>query len=53
MFLSKAQIGDFLECDCDIVRATRSMTFIQARLNVSGEAIASATAIFKAMRPAS
>jgi acyl-coenzyme A thioesterase PaaI-like protein len=53
MFLSKAQIGDFLECDCDIVRATRSMTFIQARLNVSGEAIASATAIFKAMRPTS
>ena len=50
-FLSKAQVGDLLECDCDIVRATRSMTFIQARLNVNGEAIASATAIFKAARP--
>lgn len=52
IFLSKAQIGDFLECDCDIVHTTRSMTFIQARLNVSGEAIATATAIFKATRPA-
>ena len=52
-FLSKAQVGDFLECDCEIVRTTRSMSFIQARLNVNGEAIATATAIFKAMRPAS
>ena len=51
-FLSKAQVGDFLECACEIVRATRSMTFIQASLNVNGEAIATATAIFKAMRPA-
>jgi uncharacterized protein (TIGR00369 family) len=51
-FLSKAQVGDFLECDCEIVRTTRSMTFIAARLNVNGEAIATATAIFKAMRPA-
>jgi acyl-coenzyme A thioesterase PaaI-like protein len=53
MFLGKARVGDFLECDCDIVRTTRSMTFIQARLNVSGQVIATATAIFKAMRPAS
>jgi acyl-coenzyme A thioesterase PaaI-like protein len=53
IFLSKAQVGDFLECDCEIVRTTRSMTFIAARLNVNGEAIATATAIFKAMRPAS
>ena len=50
-FLSMAQVGDFLECDCEIVRTTRSMSFIQARLNVNGEAIATATAIFKAMRP--
>ncbi len=52
-FLSKAQVGDFLECDCEIVRTTRSMTFIAAQLNVNSEAIATATAIFKAMRPAS
>lgn len=51
-FLSMAKVGDFLECDCQIVRATRSMTFIQAQLNVAGDAIATATAIFKAMRPA-
>jgi uncharacterized protein (TIGR00369 family) len=51
-FLSMARVGDFLECDCEIVRTTRSMTFIAARLNVNGEAIATATAIFKAMRPA-
>jgi|SRR5580698_7083867 uncharacterized protein (TIGR00369 family) len=52
-FLSKAQVGDFLECACEIVRTTRSMTFVQARLNVDGAAIATATAIFKAIaRPA-
>lgn len=50
-FLSMAQVGDFLECDCRIVRTTRSMAFIEARLNVAGEAVATATAIFKAMRP--
>lgn len=50
-FLSKAAVGDFLECACEIVRATRSMTFIQARLTVGDTIIATATAIFKAMRP--
>jgi len=51
-FLSMAKVGDFLECDCQIVRTTRSMTFIEARVNVAGEAIATASAIFKAMRSA-
>ncbi len=52
-FLSTAQLGDFLECACEIVGTTRSMTFVQAQLNVAGAPIATATAIFKAVaRPA-
>jgi uncharacterized protein (TIGR00369 family) len=50
-FLSPVQVDQFLECDCEIVRTTRSMTFIQARLNADGETIATASAIFKALRP--
>jgi acyl-coenzyme A thioesterase PaaI-like protein len=50
-FLSTAQVGDFLECACEIVCTTRSMTFVQARLNVAGAPIATATAIFKAAPP--
>lgn len=46
-FLRTAQVGDFLECACQIVCTTRSMTFVQARLNVAGAPIATATAIFK------
>ena len=46
-FLSTAQVGDFLECAYEIVRTTRSMTFVQARLHVAGTPIATATAIFK------
>ena len=48
-FLRKAEIGMFLECACDITRTTRSLTFVEARLHADGQAVATASAIFKAI----
>lgn len=50
-FLKPAQLGDFVEASCDIVRATRSMSFVEAKLRVGQEVVASASLTFKAVRP--
>jgi uncharacterized protein (TIGR00369 family) len=49
-FLRRVQPGDIIESDCTIVRRTRSMTFIEVRLRVGEEVVATASLIFKAIR---
>lgn len=49
-FLRPVRIGDLLELDCDIVKTTRSMAFVEARLFVADDIAATANLIFKAMR---
>ena len=52
VFLKPVQVGDFVEATCRIVEVTRSMTFVEATLSVADAAVATATLIFKARRPA-
>ncbi len=51
-FLKPVHVGDLVEPSGEIVRVTRSMTFVEARLTVSGSVVATASLIFKAMRGA-
>ncbi len=48
-FLKPVQIGDFIEPSCDITSVTRSMTFVEAKLRVAGQLVATAGLIFKAV----
>jgi uncharacterized protein (TIGR00369 family) len=50
-FLKPVQVGHFIEPSCDIISVTRSMTFAEAKMRVAGEVVATATLIFKAVRP--
>ena len=52
VFLRAIMPGDFLEPDIVIVEATRSMTFLEAKLRVGDKVVASASLIFKALRVA-
>ncbi len=47
-FLAPVRVGDLVEAECAIVRRTRSMAFVEARLRVGGEAAAIASLVFKA-----
>src|SRR5687768_3307365 len=51
-FLKPVRVGDFVEVTCSVVEATRSMTFVEAKLCVADAAVATATLIFKARRSA-
>jgi uncharacterized protein (TIGR00369 family) len=51
VFLKPVQVDDFVEVTCTVVEATRSMTFVEAKLSVADAAVATATLIFKARRP--
>jgi uncharacterized protein (TIGR00369 family) len=48
-FLHPVQVGDLVELACEIVKVTRSMAFVEVRLTVLGEIVATAHLIFKAM----
>ena len=52
VFLKPVEVGDFVEVSCRVVEATRSMTFVEAKLSVAEGAVATATLIFKARRSA-
>jgi uncharacterized protein (TIGR00369 family) len=52
VFLKPVQVGDFVEVTCSVVEATRSMTFVEAKLSVADDAVATATLIFKVRRSA-
>lgn len=47
-FFAPVRVGDLVEVDCAIVRRTRSMAFVEARLRVGAEAVATASLVFKA-----
>lgn len=49
-FLQPVRVGDLVEPQCEIVKVTRSMTFVEARLHVGGSVVATASLIFKAVR---
>jgi len=46
-YVGAARIGDFIEVDCDVVRITRSLAFMQARLTVGEQVVATANGIWK------
>jgi uncharacterized protein (TIGR00369 family) len=48
-FLRRVEVGDFVEAGCEVVRRTRSMTFVEARVRVKGELVATAQSVFKAV----
>ncbi|WP_270933500.1 PaaI family thioesterase [Falsiroseomonas oryzae] len=50
-FLKPVQVGELVEVSGEIVKVTGSMTFVEAKLRVSGSVVATATLIFKAIRP--
>jgi acyl-coenzyme A thioesterase PaaI-like protein len=50
-FLQPVQIGAFIACDCGIVHRAGSMSFLEAKCRVGAQIVASATAIYKAIRP--
>lgn len=50
-FLRPVRVGDLVEVGGEIVKATASMTFAEAKLRVGGGVVATASLIFKAIRP--
>ena len=52
-FIGPVRIGDLLELDCQIVKTTRSMVFLEARLFVADDIVATANLIFKVTRTGS
>lgn len=50
-FLTGAKIGDFVHTECQLVRETRTLTFATGRLLSNDGIIASASAVFKFVRP--
>lgn len=51
-FLQPVRVGDLVEPRGEIVKVTRSMAFVDARLHVADSIVATASLIFKAARPA-
>ena len=50
-FLKAVNVGDLVEASGEIVKVTGSMTFVDAKLRVGGSVVATASLIFKAIRP--
>jgi uncharacterized protein (TIGR00369 family) len=50
-FLQPVQIGELVECTTETVHRTRKMSFVTARCCVGARIVASASAIYKAIRP--
>ncbi|WP_291296801.1 PaaI family thioesterase [Elioraea sp.] len=51
-FLEPVHVGDLVEPRGEIVKVTRSMSFVEARLHVGDSVVATASLIFKAARGA-
>jgi uncharacterized protein (TIGR00369 family) len=51
VFLAPVRPGDAVEAQCEIVKVTGSMTFVEARLFVADAVVATASAVLKASRP--
>lgn len=51
VFLVPVRAGDFVEARCEIVKVTRSMTFVEAKVIVADAVVATASAVLKALRP--
>ena len=49
-FADAVQIGEFIEADCVVTRATRSVTFVTGRILVSERVVATANGIWKIQR---
>lgn len=50
-FLQPVQVGDLVEVGGGVVKVTGSMTVVEAKLRVGGSIVATASLIFKAIRP--
>lgn len=46
-YVGAAEIGDFIEADCDVVRVTRSLVFMRAEMKVHDRVVATANGIWK------
>jgi uncharacterized protein (TIGR00369 family) len=46
-FIGAVKVGDFVEAHCEIVRKTRSVLFIEAKLKVGDRTVAVASGIWK------
>jgi uncharacterized protein (TIGR00369 family) len=46
-FVGGVKVGDFVEAHCEIVRETRSLLFIESKLKIGAQIIASASGIWK------
>lgn len=49
-FLQPVRVGELVEPECDIVKVTRSMSFVDVKLRVDEAVVATASLIFKASR---
>lgn len=49
-FVDAAQIGEFVEARCQIVRRTKSLTFMSASLQIGERVVATASGIWKTVR---
>jgi uncharacterized protein (TIGR00369 family) len=46
-FVDSVRLGEFVEAKCEVVRATRSIVFMQAKIAVGTRTVATATGIWK------
>jgi uncharacterized protein (TIGR00369 family) len=46
-FIGGVKVGDFVEAHCNVVRETRSVLFIESKLKIGAQIIASASGIWK------
>lgn len=49
-YLDGAELGAFLEVDCEVMRQTRSITFVDGRIRVGSRLVASARGVCKRRR---
>ena len=52
-FVDAVQIGEFVEAKCNVIRRTRSLLFMSGRLVVGLRIVATASGVWKAVRPPS
>jgi uncharacterized protein (TIGR00369 family) len=51
-FIGPVRLGEFVEAQCEVVRATRSVVFMQARMLVGARVVATTSGIWKILEPA-
>lgn len=50
-FIDGARMGEFVEVEPEIVRATRSLAFLEGRVHVGDRTIATCTGVWKTLHP--